>query len=63
MPYNIKNETPKITSKMEDCVNRVMSKGVKSYKGRTAEESAIAICKSSITEGIARSQAMIKRKK
>lgn len=49
MPYGIKNETPEITAKMERCVKKVMAKpDFKPQRGRTREEAAIAICKSTI---------------
>jgi len=60
-PYNIPGETPSITNKMESCVQDVMSKGIKKFKGRTNKESAIAICKSSMMKGMAVKKAWSKK--
>lgn len=45
MPFNIKDETPEITRKMESCVAKTMKEG-------KSEKDAIAICKSSITKAV-----------
>jgi len=61
-PYGIANETSAITAKMERCVRDVIAGGIKSYKGRSEKESAIAICKSRIMKSRNLSKAMERKK-
>ena len=61
MPYGVKNKTKKwerttkigqkIDSRIESCVNKLLADPkFKPKAGRTKKESAIAVCKSTITE-------------